>query len=373
MHSRDKAARIIQNSWRRFTDKRLFAFYRDLLAFHDQGDPVQILHAINPAEAELLDSSIGACIRFRLGGSKFPPTIYYKIYLKAPVCDINSFAPRDYTKGYGSRTEPTQSDPFSFHTMPSSTIYPVQGHTTQRSSKTKALSSETASIRSVATISSHIGDEQLHGLNPREMQGWYKRNDDKDNPWRKLSDNGYSQLFKRADPSITQSWSLSATGSSVYYGTTRRIPKLMSKAEKAKMRKEKKLRWMLRAAHLDGDLDDMMATVPGLVQTRKDKKTENSTNAEGQDIESVVKWSEMLDFDDYLLEWSQIGTTKATDSRLKQQNEIARLKRDFLTEIDQPDFDMESLDGDGDGNPFPLPDTQHQSRSSGSVFYTEPG
>jgi hypothetical protein len=36
--------------------------------------------------------------RFRLGGSKFPPTVFYKIFIHAPVIDINAFAPRDYTK-----------------------------------------------------------------------------------------------------------------------------------------------------------------------------------------------------------------------------------------------------------------------------------
>jgi len=36
-------------------------------------------------------------VRFRLGGSKFPPTIYYKIFIHNPVQDINSYAPRDYS------------------------------------------------------------------------------------------------------------------------------------------------------------------------------------------------------------------------------------------------------------------------------------
>ena len=36
-------------------------------------------------------------MRFRLGGMHFPPTIYYKIFTNAPVCDVGSFAPKDYT------------------------------------------------------------------------------------------------------------------------------------------------------------------------------------------------------------------------------------------------------------------------------------
>jgi hypothetical protein len=40
----------------------------------------------------------GDChVRFRLGGDTFPPNIYYKVFSKTNVCDINAFAPRDYS------------------------------------------------------------------------------------------------------------------------------------------------------------------------------------------------------------------------------------------------------------------------------------
>ena len=35
-------------------------------------------------------------VRFRLGGDRFPPLIYYKLYIHSGLCDVNSFAPRDY-------------------------------------------------------------------------------------------------------------------------------------------------------------------------------------------------------------------------------------------------------------------------------------
>lgn len=41
---------------------------------------------------------LGTHVRFRLGGFSFPPSIYFKIYTHRPLCDINSFAPRDYSK-----------------------------------------------------------------------------------------------------------------------------------------------------------------------------------------------------------------------------------------------------------------------------------
>jgi hypothetical protein len=45
-----------------------------------------------------MDKAAGIHVRFRLGGSIFPPSIYFKIYTHRPVCDVNAFAPRMYSK-----------------------------------------------------------------------------------------------------------------------------------------------------------------------------------------------------------------------------------------------------------------------------------
>jgi hypothetical protein len=45
-----------------------------------------MLRAINPTEAELLDSAAGGTVRFRLGGASFPPTVLYKIFVGTQVC-----------------------------------------------------------------------------------------------------------------------------------------------------------------------------------------------------------------------------------------------------------------------------------------------
>lgn len=57
---------------------------------------MQLLKSINPAEAGLLDAASRCHIRFRLGGERFPPLIYYKIFAHGGIVDINAFAPRDY-------------------------------------------------------------------------------------------------------------------------------------------------------------------------------------------------------------------------------------------------------------------------------------
>jgi hypothetical protein len=64
--------------------------------FKTSGNPVELLKAVNPTEAQLMDSASNAHIRFRLGGDRFPPTIYYKIFVHGGIVDIGSFAPRDY-------------------------------------------------------------------------------------------------------------------------------------------------------------------------------------------------------------------------------------------------------------------------------------
>ena len=77
---------------------RIFKYYKDLINFRAKGNPYELLRCINRGEAHLLDSASRCHVRFRLGGLKFPPLIYYKIFIHGGVVDIGSFAPRDYCK-----------------------------------------------------------------------------------------------------------------------------------------------------------------------------------------------------------------------------------------------------------------------------------
>lgn len=87
----------VQKCWRSFTNRRIFAYLKETLVFREQGDPRELLRCINPREANQFDAAAQIHVRFRLGGTLFPPAIYYKIYTHAPVTDIGAFAPRDYT------------------------------------------------------------------------------------------------------------------------------------------------------------------------------------------------------------------------------------------------------------------------------------
>ena len=54
--------------WRQYVDKKIYQFYKQIINFKLKGNPAQLLKAINPCEAQLLDASINSVIRFRLGG-----------------------------------------------------------------------------------------------------------------------------------------------------------------------------------------------------------------------------------------------------------------------------------------------------------------
>jgi hypothetical protein len=54
------AAVVLQQAWRRYSHRKTFAFYRDLIAFKEQCDPKQVLKHINPVEANLVDAAAGA-------------------------------------------------------------------------------------------------------------------------------------------------------------------------------------------------------------------------------------------------------------------------------------------------------------------------
>ena len=91
------AVHMIKMLWRSFCNKRVYRYFRDIIKIKLKGAPADLLRTIIPNEADLMDRAAGVHVRFRLGGSVFPPKIYFKIYTHKPVCDVNAFAPRDYS------------------------------------------------------------------------------------------------------------------------------------------------------------------------------------------------------------------------------------------------------------------------------------
>lgn len=93
----DWAALAIQRLYWRRSYGAVFSHFKNLLRqFAGRGDPRQILRAINPREAALLDAASQCRVMLRLGGARFPPSIYYLVVTEGPVCDVGAFAPRQY-------------------------------------------------------------------------------------------------------------------------------------------------------------------------------------------------------------------------------------------------------------------------------------
>lgn len=54
----------------------------------EAADPRQLLRSINAPEASLVEPAAGLHIRFRLGGSSFPPILLYKVFTHRPVTGV---------------------------------------------------------------------------------------------------------------------------------------------------------------------------------------------------------------------------------------------------------------------------------------------
>ncbi|KAE8627559.1 hypothetical protein XENTR_v10007046 [Xenopus tropicalis] len=105
---RERAARVIQRAFRRILDIQIFQFYKNLLSFKGKGDPRLLLKCVNPCEAELIDAAAGVHARFRLGGTQFPPNIYYKLFTHRPIVDMCANSPKDYTQNCLKQLLPKQ-------------------------------------------------------------------------------------------------------------------------------------------------------------------------------------------------------------------------------------------------------------------------
>ncbi|XP_043928558.1 protein MFI [Protopterus annectens] len=250
----EKAARIIQRAWRKYIDVRVFNYYKQLINFRRNGDPQFLLKCVNPREAALLDSAAGVHIRFRLGGAKFPPNIYYKIYTHRPIVDLCASSPKDYTK-------PEVKQPL-----------PRQIH--------------------------------HHGEIPKDdCSGWYKRVEN--NGWRLLT----NKFWEYADPIAVES----STKSTDFH-----FSKLQRKQMVEKRRKQKKIEWMKKMyleGALQTKTDDPNATV--LVQ-RAAEGFLHSVDDHGMDsvmeweVDELLAWTNALDFEEYLDRWKEVATSNSS-------------------------------------------------------------
>uniref|UniRef100_A0A8D0BW26 Chromosome 11 open reading frame 65 n=1 Tax=Salvator merianae TaxID=96440 RepID=A0A8D0BW26_SALMN len=250
---RRQAATVIQRTWRRWLDKGVFAYYKELIGFKQCGEPSQLMKYINPGEAEFLDAAAGVHIKFRLGGLKFPPSIYYKVFTHRPIVDLCACSPRDYTK--------------------------------------------------LAVKKRQSGEIQKKSY--EDYSSWYKRIEN--NGWRLLS----FRFWKGLD-SLTVVDNLRVRDS--YYC------KLHKKQEVERRRKKKKIQWLKKmylGENLKVNTEDpnvsllVKRAAEGLIGTLEKQETDTVMEWE---IDEMIKWTNALNFEEYIKKWKEIGTSRTSDS-----------------------------------------------------------
>ncbi|KAJ3249311.1 hypothetical protein HDU77_007793 [Chytriomyces hyalinus] len=248
-----KAVVRIQKFWRSYSSKKIFKFYRNLIKFRESGNPAMLLKYVNPKESKLIDAASSTHVRFRLGGTSFPPTIYYKIFVHCKLVDMNSFSPRDYTK--------------LKQKMP----------------------------------------RELFLKGPREVDvnadGWYQRFEN--NGWRPIVQRNWRE--EQMDEVVCK------TAQKV---VPFHHLKLKRRQQVERLKKLKKLEWMTKLyeegrklGHSDPILQTVEKDEKVLFSNEQELLDAMATLESEVEHEFLTKWSEALDFDSYCDNWLELSTT----------------------------------------------------------------
>ena len=98
--TKEEAAIRIQTQWRSRKRRKTFKTIKTVLSQAEESITRRVLKQINPSEAHLLnDPSLRSRVRFRLGGTLWPPIILYKIYTNATVRYIDGQVVTDSING----------------------------------------------------------------------------------------------------------------------------------------------------------------------------------------------------------------------------------------------------------------------------------
>lgn len=79
--TKNQAAKIIQNVWIGYKQRKIFNFIKNKLIEFSNDDPVKMLKRVSVFEAQLFEKKYGHCLVFRLSGCDFPPVIVYKVFI----------------------------------------------------------------------------------------------------------------------------------------------------------------------------------------------------------------------------------------------------------------------------------------------------
>lgn len=263
------ACEKIQRWWRTFTNVKIFNYYKDLISFKNKGDPIQLLKSINPSEAMLLDPASKCHLRFRLGGEKFPPLIYYKIFTHAPLWDIGAFAPRDYMKIKAKKKKQIVDIRFDKH----------------------------------------------HDDN--DNKGWYERTEN--NGWRPISD-------KILSPFDTVEIRTSKARKKFHRDLMKR------KELSYQTKRQRKLKW-LRKLYKDAKNAELIAENDNLKHEpeienmysnpfEEQRFLEYDNDNFDKEVNALIEWWEDLDYDKYVSNWGELATSGKSDLKTDEMTEL---------------------------------------------------
>ncbi|XP_074632957.1 uncharacterized protein CXorf58 homolog isoform X2 [Acropora palmata] len=81
---RVEAARKIERCWCCYRDKQMFKLLKYAICAAEHSLTYEVLRKVSPLEADLLrDPVVQARVRFRFGGTEFPPIIMFKIFVQS--------------------------------------------------------------------------------------------------------------------------------------------------------------------------------------------------------------------------------------------------------------------------------------------------
>ncbi|XP_069825866.1 protein MFI [Dendropsophus ebraccatus] len=250
----DRAARVIQKAFRRILDMNVFKYFKNLISFKGQGDPRLLLKCINPREAGLIDAAAGVHVRFRLGGTQFPPNIYYKLFTHRPVVDMCANSPKDYTKQ--SLKQPL----------------PGQIHN--------------------------------HGAIPEDdRSGWYSR----------VENNGWRLLTLRLPNSVDEVTAADNKKRLPFYHS-----KLQRKQEVLKKQKQRKIDWMRKMYYEGSLHAQTTEPNTAILVHRATEGVIQSVEQHGAqavldwEVDELLNWTNALNYDEYISSWKAIGTSKSS-------------------------------------------------------------
>jgi hypothetical protein len=347
-----EAVGALVRAWlgRRFA--REYARYRDLLRFHNAGDPRALVATLIPAEVggSYLERAARPVVRFRLRADfpSWPPRIVFRVGTLLPVCDVNSFAPRVAAmRGAGGATvdarlaigvvsaaaqgrarEFEYRGPHDANAGRSSrsallrvgrTLVPARvldgldySAPRGRSGGRRGAEAPAPLYSSAATATAAPTSARAPLLLPGALRApadlarsasdaWYMRDEGATNPWRELSD---SLLAGPATPAVADASSYCArvgvrdskpgvaTGR-LAGGTPTRLP---ARGQAARRRR------LLVELYLGGDGACNSAEAGAAVRGE-------SVDDRSADAEALFEWATSLDYEAYLASWLSLGAS----------------------------------------------------------------